>query len=310
MYSKQDQSPRLTRRRFLKVLGGMTVGTAAMGLGGWTYATRIEPGWVETVRVELTLPRLTPAFDGFRLAQISDIHLSEAMNGEQLAEACRMVLALQPDMVAISGDLIEERHNLRRALSDLLDGLRELTEQVQVVFVMGNHDYWTGAVSIREALKELKIVELRNDVLTLEREGQRLHAAGVDDAWEGKARLRDVLKKLPDDGAAFLLAHEPDYADVSARSGRFDLQISGHSHGGQVVLPWVGPPILPFYGRRYPSGLYHIGTMVQYTNRGLGTTSPHVRLNCRPEVTLFTLRAPAVTEAAQPARRPAPARLS
>lgn len=307
---KQDQSPHLTRRRFLKALGGMTVGAVAMGLGGWTYATRVEPGWIETVPVELTLPRLSPAFDGFRLAQISDIHLSQAMNGEQLAEACRMVLAFQPDLVAISGDLIEERRNLRKALSDLLDGLRELTEQAQVVFVLGNHDYWTGEVSIREAMKKLRITELRNDVLTLEREGQSLHAAGVDDAWVGKARLRTVLDKLPEDGAAILLAHEPDYADISARSGRFDLQISGHTHGGQVVLPLVGPPILPHYGRRYPAGLYHVGTMMQYTNRGLGTTSPHVRLNCRPEITLFTLRAPAAIEAAQPARRPAPARSS
>ena len=85
------------------------------------------------------------------------------------------------------------------------------------------------------------------------------------------------------------MAHEPDFADKSSVVNRFDLQISGHSHGGQVVIPFFGPPVLPRHGRKYPSGLYKVGGMYQYTNRGIGMVFPYVRFLCRPEVTLFTL---------------------
>ena len=115
---------------------------------------------------------------------------------------------------------------------------------------------------------------------------------GVDDVWSGIARLDVVLEKLPEDGAAILLAHEPDFADASAATGRFDLQISGHTHGGQVVVPFYGAPILPYLGQRYPAGLYQVGDMLQYTNRGVGMARIPIRINCPPEITLFTLESP------------------
>jgi predicted MPP superfamily phosphohydrolase len=117
-----------------------------------------------------------------------------------------------------------------------------------------------------------------------------LHIAGVDDVLENLADLKGVLRQLPEEGEAILLAHEPDFADISARSGRFSLQISGHTHGGQVVLPFIGPPILPPRGRKYPSGRYQINGMVQYTNRGVGTTTIEIRWNCPPEITVFNLQ--------------------
>lgn len=292
MHLDKAGEPRFTRRGFLKTLGGMTMGAVALGLGGWTYAIAIEPDWIDVTPVHLRLPRLDPAFAGFRMAQLSDIHLSAAMTGEQLAAACQKVLELQPDLVAITGDFVDEKQDLQASLVDLVDGLRPLDGQVQVVFVLGNHDYWAGARRIRKALGELDFMELPNRFMTLTRGSARLHIAGVDDVWERKADLLGLLQSLPEDGAAVLLAHEPDFARRSAATGRFDLQISGHSHGGQVVLPFVGPPILPHLGKRYPSGLYQVSSMFQYTNRGLGTTSPHVRLNCRPEITLFTFDPP------------------
>jgi hypothetical protein len=157
--------------------------------------------------------------------------------------------------------------------------------------VLGNHDQWPTPAIIRQVLRESSILDLSNTVETLRRGRAALHLAGVDDAWHGLARLDRVLARLPAGGAALLLAHEPDFADTSAATGRFDLQLSGHSHGGQVVLPFVGPPTLPEMGEKYPSGRYLVGGMVQYTNRGVGMVRPHVRLNCRPEITLLTLQA-------------------
>jgi predicted MPP superfamily phosphohydrolase len=156
--------------------------------------------------------------------------------------------------------------------------------------VLGNHDYWSDATGVRAILDAGGVRELRNDALTLRRGDAQLHITGVDDVWENKQRLDHVLDKLPAEGAAVLLAHEPDFADESAASGRFDLQLSGHSHGGQCVAPGGFMPLLPELGRRYPSGLYRVGSMWQYTNRGLGMVwAPQVRFNCRPEITIITL---------------------
>ncbi len=293
MEKKKQEDPglavRMNRRRFLHFLSGTVLGTVAVGLGGLTYIHKVEPAWFEVVPVALPLPRLHPAFDGFRLVQISDIHLSEALTSAQVAEISQLVLQMKPDLVAITGDFVDETRDLQRSLADLAYALRPLVSTVQTIAVLGNHDYWVGPGAIRAMLRQEDIRELANQVMTLERGSARLHIAGVDDVWESKARISKVLEQIPDkENSAVLLAHEPDYADVAAASARFDLQISGHSHGGQVVLPFVGPPILPRFARKYPSGLYRIKNMFHYTNRGLGTIAPRVRFNCRPEITVYT----------------------
>lgn len=298
MDSKQTLSPpgeaqpqRISRRAFLRRFGGMTLGAVMMGAGGLTYVTRIEPDWVDFTRIELSLPRLHPAFAGFRLAQVSDIHLSHSITGPEVAEVCQKIIDWQPDLVVLTGDYVDPRRNIPGLLSDLLEALRPLAGNVRTVAILGNHDYNIGASGgVRRMLREAGIPELKNQVLTLTRSEAEFHIAGVDDYWFGRASLKRVLNQLPETGSALLLAHEPDFADISARSGRFDLQLSGHTHGGQVVLPLVGPLVLPHLGEKYPSGLYRVGSMLQYTNRGLGMTEPHVRFNCRPEVTFFTLQ--------------------
>jgi len=138
-------------------------------------------------------------------------------------------------------------------------------------------------------LHQSGIKALNNSVYSLKRGNDFLHIAGVDDVAVGFDRMDVVESRLPEKGCAISLVHEPDYADISAKTGRFDLQLSGHSHGGQVVFPVIGPPILPRLARKYPTGLYKVKDMYQYTNRGLGMTPPYVRFNCRPEITVFTL---------------------
>ena len=271
-------------------MGGAFLGAAALSGGGWTYISHIETGWVETVSVNLSLPRLSPAFNGFRLAQISDIHLSPSMTAEQVAEVVKSILAFQPDLVAITGDFVDKDFEIRLSVAGLVDALRPLSEQAQVVAVLGNHDYTTNPTAVRKILKESGILELYNDVLPLSAGKESLYICGVDDLLEGQSRLSRVIEKIPGEaGAAILLAHEPDFADSTVLARRFDLQLSGHTHGGQVVMPLYGPIVLPKYGEKYPSGLYQIGDLQLYTNRGLGTVPPRIRFNCRPELTLFTL---------------------
>jgi hypothetical protein len=258
------------------------------GAGGWVYAHEIEPANVEITRLTLFLPRLASAFDGLRLVQISDLHMDSFMTRARLVGLMDQVNAARADVVAITGDFITG--DPARYADDLIAVLRRLMPAVPVLAVLGNHDHWGGAEIVRGILRETPVLHIGNDVFVLRRAGDVLSIGGVDDYWERQDRLDVVLDRLPLEGAALLLAHEPDYADLSAVTGRFDLQLSGHTHGGQVVLPLIGPPILPHYGRKYPAGLYRVDDMLLYTNRGLGMVRPRVRFNCRPEIAVFTLR--------------------
>lgn len=283
----------ISRRKFLRLAGTAIVAPTVFGTGGYVYANRIEPGWVEVVARELRLAALDPAFDGFRLAQISDLHVDdEWMTEARLRDVVATVNAQAADAVAITGDYVTG-HITPSILAALTNALKALSASTYAV--LGNHDHWTNAASIRQVFRDAGLIDLNNAVHTLRRGAAMLHLAGVDDIWERKHRLDVVMKALPAAGAAILLAHEPDYADTSAATGRFSLQLSGHSHGGQVNVPLLGMPVLPALGQVYPSGLYRVPSpageaMLQYTNRGLGMVRPFVRFNCRPEITVFTLR--------------------
>jgi predicted MPP superfamily phosphohydrolase len=242
---------------------------------------------VDTVPIELRLPRLAPEFDGYRVVQISDIHVDRWMNAERLAEIAALIHRKRPDLVVMTGDFITR--NPRRFAPELAV-FRTLSPPDGIVTVMGNHDCATDPDLIRRVLHESGGLDISNGIHTIRRGDAALHVAGVDDIVRGNPRLDLVVERLPEDGAAILLVHEPDFADVSAATGRFDLQLSGHSHGGQVIIPFVGPPILPNEARKYPLGLYRVNGMFVYTNRGLGMVSPKIRFNCRPEITVFTLR--------------------
>lgn len=279
--------PMLSRRAFLKLGVASTLEITLLGLGGLGYAYKIEPGWVEVKSIPLTLPRLTLKFDGYRIVQISDIHMDGWMTHARLAEIVELVNRQRPDIVAITGDFFS--YTPKRFAKNMVAALSDLAPRDATVAVLGNHDHWTDPSVVREVIGESGILNVSNAVHTLYRDDTMLHVAGVDDVWESQDRLDLVLEKLSGEGAAILLAHEPDFADVSARTGRFDLQLSGHSHGGQVILPFRGPLVLPRYARKYPVGCYQVGGMIQYTNRGLGMISPRIRFNCRPEITVFTL---------------------
>jgi uncharacterized protein len=288
-----EEKHTMSRRSFLKMMGLLASETFILGVGGLAYMRHIEPELVEVSQVRLKLPRLGKAFNGFRLVQLSDIHMGGWTDVDHFAHAMNLALAQNPDLLAFTGDFVDHQYDqniILRALDDLGQVFSTMGN-VARVSVLGNHDILSGHIRIQALLKQHQFVDLTNSVHTIERGGDRLHLAGVDDLREGRPELSTVMAALPKDGAAILLSHEPDFADQSAPTGRFDLQISGHSHGGQVVLPFIGPPYLSYGGRKYYSGLYRVGTMLQYTNRGIGMTALYYRLNCRPEITVFTFEA-------------------
>jgi predicted MPP superfamily phosphohydrolase len=267
------------------------VAAATALLGGLVYAREVETRRVEIKPLTLTLSRLPPEFDGYRVVQIGDLHLDDWTKPERLKGITQKVNEQRPDLVAITGDFAS--YSARQLDAQrLIEALRDLRARDGCVAILGNHDYLTDVKLVRRCIREGGVTELINSVLTLKRGDAALHVAGIDDIMEGRSRLDLVLQKLPESGAAILLAHEPDFADVSAATGRFDLQLSGHSHGGQIGVPLLRRLVLPPFSHRYIGGLYQVRGMLQYTNRGLGFVHLRARVLCRPEITVFTLRSP------------------
>ena len=255
---------------------------------------QIEPSWFEVVPVNLTIPELDPAFAGFKIVQISDIHTDTSMNRRKLDKIVEIVNQQQPDIVTLTGDFFTYKPDADS--TNLLEiALQKLTPKDKTLAVLGNHDYYFDPSAIRTILSQSNVLELSNSVYTVARGAARLNIAGLDDYLMNKSRLDLIIAQLATDDVTILLVHEPDFADISAATEKFSLEISGHSHGGQVRIPFWQPDILPPYGKKYPLGMYQVGNMIQYTNRGVGMVLPAVRFNCRPEITVFTLAAPETT---------------
>ena len=267
-------------------LAGLTA-LLAGAAGFLYYGRKVEPDAVVVNRLWLRLPRLDPAFEGYRLVQISDIHAGPYMGPDRLNRIVDLVNAERPYIMATPGAFVTDNQTFARTA--LGAALRRLSARDGVVAVLGNHDHRFGAEGLRALLAEGDILELSNRVHTVMRGDAALHFCGVDDVLARTDRLDQVIRALPPDGAAILLAHEPDFADLAASTGRFDLQISGHSHGGQINLPVLVRVVLPPYGRKYTRGLHWIEGMVLYVNRGVGMLTLPMRFRARPEITDFLL---------------------
>lgn len=253
--------------------------------------------WFEITRHQFRFARHTEAFHGYRLVHITDIHVDNAfMTAERVASFVQAINKLKADLVVITGDFVTDH---RFGYAETLAGLSALQAKDGVFGVLGNHDHVADAAWVRECLQAAHVQELNNATHTIQRGEEMLHLIGLDDLWptnEGEPaplethlpRLTQLANSLPEEGTAILLVHEPDIADVAASTRRFDLQLSGHSHGGQVRIPFYGllSSILPPLARRYPRGLYQVEEMTLYTNRGLGTP---LRINNAAEVAVIDL---------------------
>ena len=251
------------------------------------YAHKIEPFWVEVKQIDINLPKLDRAFNGYKIVQISDLHAGDGIGRSQLEKVVATVNAEQPDLVVITGDHITR---IPKQHLELLDTLAKLRPRDRTISILGNHDVHNNPVPVRAAIAQAGITLLENTIYTINRDSATLHIAGVGDVFFKQDKLDQILAQLPPTGAAIMLAHEPDFADKTAATGRFGLQLSGHSHGGQIRVPFYAG-YTPNLAEKYPLGRYQIGEMTQYTNRGIGLVKLYARFNCRPEISVFKLQA-------------------
>ncbi len=238
-------------------------------------------------RVEIPIPHLHEAFDGFRIVQLSDIHLYPYTRIDQVRRAVCLANDLRPDLVVLTGDYISKVADVIFELAPVLAGL----DARQGVFsILGNHDVRSDEHIVGRGLAAAGLQLLTNRGVVLTRGKGSLGLAGLDDGCAGHPSLTLALNGIPNPTPVVLLCHEPDLADIYLRSDQVVLQLSGHSHGGQIRLPGIGALFLPRLGRKYDCGLYRVNGKWLYTNRGLGFGSLPIRINCPPEVTEITLR--------------------
>ena len=286
----QENSPTktksLTRRGCLKALGVSVLGASAAGLLGYGYIFGIEPEWISIERVEVPISNLPSPFYNFRIVFLSDFHFEPYTRLAFIHRVVQQTNELEPDLICLLGDYVFARAESIRELAPVL---AELNASQGVFAVLGNHDIWTHAEIVRAGLEAHGIRVFNNQHVSLAVGGKSIVLAGLDDGWSGKPDLQQTLAAVPEDQPVILMLHEPDFADQVALDGRVQLQLSGHSHGGQVRLPYFGAPFLPGFAHKYDQGLYQVEQMWLYVTRGVGVISPPGRFNCRPEITEITL---------------------
>lgn len=271
------------------------MGAGVALIGG--YAGLIEPNRLTVKQVEIKVARLPEAFTGMKIAHISDIHFGEFLGADHMRAVVREVNALRPNIVVFTGDLAthpdtKDRRLWKQAARKVEPAgpiMAELDGPLGRFAVFGNHDVTTDATLLTDVLATNGIAVLRNQSVPIEWDGQRIWIAGIDDYFSGRMDISGTLSTIPKGEVTVALAHEPDLADAMARYP-VDLQLSGHSHGGQVRIPFVGAPVLPPMAKKYPLGFYRIRDLQLYTNPGVGVVGLPIRFDCPPEITLVTLR--------------------
>ena len=244
---------------------------------------------IDLVEIDIELDNLGGDFDDYKILNLTDIHLGQWINPKYLDDLVDYVNTLDFDLITLTGDYFS--YVMEGYEESLKESLKKLEAPDGKFGVLGNHDHWMDAKIIRNIFKASNIVDLSNDVKTIEKNEDYLNIAGVDSCTVCADDLDKVIAKMPKDIPTILLAHEPDFAKQSSQTNMFDLQISGHSHGGQFIIPKL--KTTPFRGpnsTKYPVGLYKVGNMIQYTSKGLGTNSFRIRINCKPEITIITLK--------------------
>ena len=278
----------MNRRKFLSLGGAALAGSAIGAVAVGAYASQIEPQRLVLERRTIRLPHLSPALDGFRIALMSDHHLFPFTPRGLLERAVEQANALHPDLVLLGGDYVCADVE---SIFELAPILGRLNAKYGVFAVQGNYDCFLGPELIRSQLAAQSIEVLVNRGLHLGPSVGRLFLAGLDSVLEGVPDPIRAFGSYREGDVALALVHEPDYFPILVRTTRTDVQLSGHSHGGQVRLPGLGPVILPRLGRIYHTGLYELSGHFVYTGRGLGMVELPLRFDCPPELSEITLEA-------------------
>ena len=293
-FSSAAAGPRcnLQRRNFLKAAAaGVAAPVAAPSL----YGMYVGSAQLRTDEVDLFFSDLPAGLDGFTIAQISDMHVGPFMDGAMLQSIARRINGMAPDMVVITGDIINWGSTY---IDEAIEGLAGLHAEYGVYGVLGNHDFYCDTARLCAGLEKQGVQLLRNGWRDIRLEnGAVLQLAGIDDPQLRLAKdmhapyLKNALGNAPDGAFRILLSHRPTVFDSAAQMG-CRLTLAGHTHAGQIISPfgtgrkWSFAKL--FFERDY--GLFELNGSYLYINRGLGVVGPPLRINCPREITRLVLR--------------------
>jgi predicted MPP superfamily phosphohydrolase len=268
--------------------GAAALGAYALALALCLYGVLVRRRWVRVRRIDVPIAGMADAFDGYRIAQLSDLHIGGLWPRARAARWVARVNALDVDLVALTGDYVTHGDAFHE---DIAAVLAEMRGRDGAVAVMGNHDYFGDGEKLVALLRRRGVRVLRNERHEVRRGGEAITLVGVDDTWTRRADVAGSLEGYEGEGPLVALAHDPRLFPELARRGAA-LVLSGHTHWGQIALPFLATRInLSRLSYRYHAGLYREGGAVLYVSPGLGTTGPPLRLGAPPEITVVTLRA-------------------
>jgi predicted MPP superfamily phosphohydrolase len=254
----------------------------ALALYGTLFGARL----LRRERVTIPVAGLPRGWHGVRIVQLSDLHAGRHVTPERLRTIARRAARLKPDLLVVTGDIV---HNSPDFARHAAEAIASIPSPHGIFACLGNHDFWAGPDAVERELTRAGVQVLRNRGVLLDRAGHGLWLCGVDDPWSGRFDLRAALEGRPDGAATVLLSHQPNTWRRAQELG-VELQLSGHTHGGQLAMLWLHRSLsLARLITPFVAGLYRAGRSYLYVNRGAGSVMPMVRLGARPEVTELTL---------------------
>ncbi len=269
-------------------LGAAALGAYLVALGVCLYGVIIRRRWVRVRTLDVSIPGLGAAFDGYRIAQLSDLHIGGLWSADRAQRWVHRLEALDVDLVALTGDYVTHGTAFHQDIAAVLGAMRG---RDGAVAVMGNHDYFGDGEHLVGLLRARGVTVLRNERRVLRRGDDALDLVGIDDTWSRRSDVGRALAGRARDLPLVALAHDPSLFAALAAGGAA-LVLSGHTHWGQIAVPFLATRYnISRLSYRHHAGLYRDGAAVLYVSPGLGTTGPPLRLGAPPEITVLRLHA-------------------
>ncbi len=272
---------KISRRKFLKLGLLGSIGTLIS-----SYPVFIERYIFKVNTYQIPVSNLPSNFNGFTIAQLTDLHYGFLMPLFVVERIIHKINTIHKDLIVCTGDYIHEKNGTTE-IDTVWSHLTKLNAQYGVYSVLGNHDHW-GDTDRSLYWLEKSGQNIRHEAIPITRGEERIWIGGAGDFWEDELGIDKAFHRVPTNECKILLSHNPDSADTISRT-RIDLMISGHTHGGQVNIPFVGPPILPVQNKSYSMGFIRGEKTNVYISRGLGWAILPVRFNCYPEISVLKL---------------------
>lgn len=285
---------KLKRKKSRIVFTALLTVLAAFSI--WVYGGNTS---IQVTKISINSGKIPVSFNGFRIVQVSDLHNAEF--GENQSKLLQMVKNISPDMIAVTGDLIDSSNTDVKKAMDFINGAVKIAP---VYYVTGNHEAWTDKYAkLKEQMTKSGVIILSDQGITIKRNGSLIRLLGLndpdftikhnmfgEDAAMIDTKLKDMQKQSENGEYTILLSHRPELFDVYVDNS-IDLVLSGHAHGGQIRLPFVGGLVAPDQGffPKYTADVYEKKQTKMVVSRGLGNSILPVRINNRPELVVITL---------------------